>query len=179
MPLCPSTTFLLPDRNYIVVANAAARPTGASLFTGLRIYQADISSELTYDGTGWVIMSEPAKAFTPTIGATVGTFTSVAGTTTYHRSDGYLDFNEQITITTNGTASQAMTTTLPVAPAAPQDGIMLAHFREVASTGNTGEGYWNIASSKMYLNLYNNSYPGANGYILQIAGRYRMVTRYS
>lgn len=58
MPLCPSTTLLLPDRYYVVVANAAARPTGVALFTGMMIYQADIGAALRWNGTFWYRLGE-------------------------------------------------------------------------------------------------------------------------
>lgn len=52
MPLCPSPD--LPDRNYVIIANAAARPTGGSLFTGLIAYQVDVATAYRWNGTVWL-----------------------------------------------------------------------------------------------------------------------------
>lgn len=82
-------------------------PTGAALEENTWIYERDADRVRFYDGTGWVIMAEPVQSYNPTTtGVTLGT----GGTTTgsYHRSDGYCDFE---CVTSFGSAgSPAMAT---------------------------------------------------------------------
>lgn len=177
MPLCPSTTFLLPDRNYIVVANAGARPTGASLFAGLRIYQSDIFTELLYDGSNWIRMSEPAQGFTPTVTSTGGTITTLGSVSlVYARSNGFLDFYGNIAITTSGTATGGLSFTLPVNPSA-SSGTMMGTARESNITGTQGSVF--ISGTSGQIVSYSNGWIGGNGYNINFVGRYRMTSRYS
>jgi len=182
MPLCPNTTLLLPDRYYTVVANTAARPTGAALLTGMMIYQTDVGRTYLWDGSGWVIMSEPVQSFGPTVTSFSGTITTLGTVTfTYHRSDGWLDFNLVIPITTNGTAGTTIRATLPVAPAIPTGAasVVVAYGRETSVTGKSFIGTYQATAAVLELNNYDNSYVGGSGYTLHTAGRYRMTTRYS
>src|SRR5262245_37342198 len=65
----------------------AARPAGVP---GMRYFATDTKREFLYDGTGWVVMAEPAQTYTPALtGITLGNGTL---TGRYHRSDGWCDF---------------------------------------------------------------------------------------
>ena len=41
---------------------------------GLRIFETDTKRELRYDGTGWIIMAEPAQTFTMAVTPSAGAF---------------------------------------------------------------------------------------------------------
>lgn len=116
MPLCPNSQLLLPDRYYTVIANAAARPTGGALLTGMMIYQADLSSQYVWDGTGWVLMSEPPRVWTPQVDQ--GAFTNIAKTVSwarYKRSDGWVSGNVRLAFTGTGGPGTAVSVTAPIA----------------------------------------------------------------
>ena len=66
----------------------AAKP--ATPATPMRYFATDTKRDWLYDGTGWIIMGEPAQAYTPTTtNISYGTGWSVSAA--YHRSDGWCD----------------------------------------------------------------------------------------
>jgi hypothetical protein len=159
----------------ITVCTSGTRPTGTSLYAGKYIYETDTSRTLVYDGTGWVIQNEPTQSFTPTITAQTGSFTTASASMTYHRSNGYLEYDATATITTVGSAAGGVILTVPVSIFA---GIV-----------HVGSGRENAVSGKMLQQAtfgggfvtfnFDGTTPIAAGAVLQLHGRYRMTTRYS
>lgn len=108
-------------------------------------------------------------AYTPTITAGTGTFTTVAGAGRYQIFNKTVFFQETITITTNGTAAGTVVSTIPVTAQ--------------ASSAQVGSGRGNIVSgnqlqvrltstTQLTILNYNNTYPGATGETLLIEGTY-------
>lgn len=175
MPLCGPDGSVLG--NSVIVANAAALPTGAARYPGVRAYQADTQQTKEWDGSGWVIMSEPTQSYAPTITSGTGAITTVGAVTfTYRRADGWLFWEASITITTTGSAGGPLLCTFPIAPFAASGGY-LGGFRESAVGGLTGSCFASAPNIGML--LYNNAYPGGSGYTVKAGGHYRMTTRYS
>lgn len=133
--------------------------------------------EYLSDGVGWIVMAEPATTtFAPVITSLTGTLTTVGAVTfSYRRHDGWLDWVESITITTNGTGATAIRTTLPIAM------NVLQNIGSGRETGLTGSAVTVTAGTTSAGDIftYNNAYPGGTGAILQVRGQYQMTTRYS
>lgn len=140
---------------------------------GKRLYRSD--------GVGWIVMAEPRLttgdpgAFAPNVVSSVGAFTTLGAVVfTYHREDGYLDYELGVSIITNGTAAGFIAFSLPVDSASQEMGVG----REISVTGSM----LNVnrqAVNTAFIVTYNNAYPGGTGFNLQVSGRYRMASRYS
>lgn len=95
------------------IVTSASRPTGASRYAGQTIYETDTGRELLYDGTDWVIMSEPWVSHTPVFAQGVAlTVTTVASE--YKRHDGICTWRGRVTATSAGTSGQPVLATLPL-----------------------------------------------------------------
>lgn len=176
MGIC--TPYVDSDLGRVTVHTSATRPTGLALYAGKYIFETDTGRTLMYDGTGWVIMNEPIQSFTPTVTASSGVLTTVSGAWRYTRSDGWLNFGITITITTNGTGAGAIQTTVPVGFDSSSSAFLtFGHGRENALTGSTLQ--VTAAGALGVIFTYNNAYPGGTGAVLNLSGRYRMITRYS
>lgn len=176
------------------VCTLLTRPTGASLYAGLRIYETDTFRELTYDGTGWVIMSEPAQTYTPTwVNLTVGNGSQTAW---YHRADGWVDFSVFLTFGTTTSIAGNVTVTAPIASnvVTSFDGadVRSSFYDSSASqlynlqTFNSSTTVMNLyaqplVGSYVAITPFNATVPVAFGLSdrIAISGRYRMTTRYS
>jgi len=112
-------------------------------------------------GLGWT-------DFTPTITPGSGSFTAVSATGRYRKRGKSVDFAISVTITTNGTAAGNVTATLPVSrnTTVPQ----AAAGRESGVTGKSLVAALN--ASNMNIFFYDNTYPGANGAVLNVTGVY-------
>ncbi len=160
------------------IVTSATRPTGRDLFEGLEIYELDTHRKLQYDGTGWIIQSEPAiTTYVPTVTSASGTITTVgAKSFVYKRRDGWLDWWCDLAITTNGTGAGTVFCTLPVN--ANTVNVYVGNGREYAISGNQLECFL-ASASIVQIVAYNNTYPGANGTKFACSGAYQMATRYS
>ena len=163
----------------IRTVTSSTNPTGVSLYAGLTIFELDTLRMKQYDGTGWVIMSEPAQTSTPTVATTVGSITTL-GTVDfkYTRSDGWLNWQVQINITTNGTGAGVLTCTVPVNADNATTYFSVGSGRENGVSGKMLM-VWQTAGNQLRIVNYDNTYPGANGAVIVCHGRYRMTTRYS
>lgn len=154
----------------------ANKPTAPA--SGYRFYATDTSRDWLYDGSGWVIMSEPIVSFTPTITAQTGTFTSVSGSMRYTRNDGWFNFGETITVTTNGTAAGGVISDIPVSiDLSSAAYLTIGGGRENAITGKLLQ--LTAYGSGFIIFNYDGSYPAATGAVLNLFGRFRMSSRYS
>ncbi len=117
------------------VVTSTTRPTGVSLYAGLNIFETDTFRRLEYDGTGWVIMSEPRQAWTPTASWTVGNGTWVAG---FRRDDGYCSFDAVFTFGTTSSIAGTAIGGLPVAAAALPGAAINCGFEDTGTDFTTG-----------------------------------------
>jgi hypothetical protein len=109
-------------------------------------------------------------AYTPTVTANSGTFTSVAATGRYLRMGKVVFLQMSINITTNGTAAGSVWATLPVNQATS---AMVIAGRETALTGKILQCLLNGAFIG-FISIWNydNTYPGGSGYVLSLSGSY-------
>lgn len=137
-----------------------------------------LAAQYLWDGTGWVLMSEPERtSFAPVVTPGTGAFTTLGATTfSYQRSNGMLDFELGINVTTNGTAAGNITATLPVAHSGANRAVGVG--REAFVTGVMVQCITN-GTQALQLLTYNNAYPGGNGTGIFFTGRYQMASRYS
>lgn len=121
-----------------------------------------VSSGGTGDtGTAWT-------AYTPTITAGSGTFTTVSATGRWKAIGKTVFFQISITITTNGTAATNIVATLPVTSG---PGVYAAIGRESA-TQTALDGIIGSASPTISLRKYDSTYPGASGSVCNLSGCY-------
>ena len=175
----------------IRVVTSGTRPTGVDRYVGQRIFESDTGRELLYDGTGWVIMSEPTQTYTPALtNVTLGNGTNSGQ---YHRSDGYVDFATQLVLGSTSAITGAVAIGLPInaggltgGNAMPAQcllfdasvGLVLG----VALVNGTTAVYPSYLSSLAGAATSVNTttpFTWANGDAIWIKGRYRMTTRYS
>jgi hypothetical protein len=176
------------------LCTSATRPTGGNLYEGVIITETDTNRILYYDGTGWIILAEPQVTWTPTItGLTVG---NGSWDGEYHRSDGWCDFRARFTWGSTSAITARLLMTLPVAAAkVTQQSQFNVGFQDIGGsyypgtsslTGNATQTYLdtiNTAATYAIMNAVSATAPftwGATpGHTIDIAGRYRMTTRYS
>lgn len=174
-----------------VACTSTTRPTGASLFNGLGIWETDTFRSLDYDGTGWVIMAEPAQAHTPTLtNITLGNGSLAFA---YHRSDGWCDLYGRFTLGSTSSIGGQMGFSLPVAGNTSFSSLngsiliqdtgtaLYAAFGYLTSTSRLDIYAMNAAGTYTALTATSATVPHtwANTDVIDIAIRYRMTTRYS
>lgn len=167
---------------------SATRPTSLA---GDTIYETDTFRRLQYDGTGWVILSEPAN------GASAACFTGITGgtptyLTVYHRSDGYIDVVSTVTFAGVPSAWPSAAWTPPIAAdGLVADEVRVAFFDATGVNVYAGMSYVGTTSVNIYaagvsgtvirLSTLSTTVPftwAANSRI-EVKARYRMTTRYS
>jgi hypothetical protein len=178
------------DSGRIKVVTSATRPTGANRYIGQRIFETDTGRELTYDGTGWIIMAEPVQSFTPSFGnVTLG---NGSRTGLYRRSDGWLEFVAYIVLGSTSSVGGSVTLTLPVtATNIVSDQLRVALTDTSAGQIYMGRANANATAPTIYYALVSGGLVGLNtlsatapftwaaGDAIEVSGRYAMATRYS
>lgn len=145
-----------------------------------------------YDGTGWVIMSEPAQSYTPALTNITAGNGALAGM--YHRSDGWCDFHATFTLGSTSAVSGSVTIGLPKATAGIGFGQLSVGFYDnsaglsslgvayVVSATGTAVSVFAANSNTTYVGISplasNTPFTWATGDIIDVAGRFRMNTRY-
>ena len=182
------------DSGRLKVVTSTTRPTGASRYIGQHIYETDTDRRLYFDGTGWIILSEPAQAYTPTLsGVTVGTGGIVTGS--YHRSDGFVDFNAYVYLGSSGfSVASAPVIGLPFAYSSGREFEVLTCLLYDNSTGGRYQAWVNANSTTtvaitcintagsyaIYAAITSTTpFTWAANDAIVLAGRYRMGSRYS
>lgn len=117
-------------------------------------------------------IGDPWTAWTPTVTAESGTFTTVSGAGRYIAAGKLITFSASITITTVGTAASSVKFTLPVAALAVN--TYIGGGRENTTTGAQLQ-VWNTPGSgtgAAYIIRYDNASAIAAGRTLIVAGTY-------
>lgn len=136
--------------------------------------------ELWCNGTGYKSLkytiasggSSPTwTAWTPTISANAGTFTSVSATGRYSTVGKIVFVAFKVNIVTNGTASSYIKATLPSTPAAHGN---IIHGKEIAINGKAQQAEVVSSSTTMILSQYDGGYAGADGAVLEYSGFYEI-----
>lgn len=137
--------------------------TGLPLTTGVTGTLPVANGGTGDTGTAWA-------AWTPTITAGSGTFTSVNGAGRYKQIGKTVFFQIAINIVTNGTAGTNVQATLPVSAVTSM--VYVVAGREI-TVGNMLQGSIGVVGANILLiNYTNNAYPGATGYSLNLSGVY-------
>jgi hypothetical protein len=108
--------------------------------------------------------------YTPTVSASVGTFTTVSASGRYVPIGKIVLIRMRVTITTNGTAASSVSASLPFGAADSFDQVLYG--RENAVSGKMLAGRIISSTSNVLIVNYDASYPGANGALLDVQGIY-------
>lgn len=115
----------------------------------------------------WEDPSGAWTAYVPVVTSQTGAFTTVSATGKYSQVGKTVNVQVVIAITTNGTAAGFINVTLPVT----QNGIFPYYGRANAVSGKMLQGIGDGATTMSIVN-YDNTYAGANGEVLEMAGVY-------
>lgn len=109
-------------------------------------------------------------AYTPTITAFSGTFTTVSATGRYLTIGKTTCVQISITITTNGTAASSVIATLPNTVGGASSAFFTG--RENSATGVMLQGLVTVSGTTVTIRDYFNAYPGGSGRNLYVGGCY-------
>ena len=113
------------------------------------------------------------STWTPTISCGAGTITTLGAVTARQKTIGKIVFFYlSVAITTNGTCASNVNATLPTAAIASVDQNGVG--RENGVTGKMINARIVSGTSNMSMTFYDNTFPGANGAILQVSGFYEI-----
>ena len=129
-------------------------------------------SGTTFTGTsfnGVTIDNNAWTAYTPTVTAGTGTFTTVSAVGRYKQIGKVVHFIVTITCTTVGSAASYVLFTLPVT--ANTTATLGFGGRETAINGSSLGGSL-ISSTQAIIQYYNATFPGASGSVLAVGGTY-------
>lgn len=124
------------------------------------------TNDVLDSGTGNIIGDGAWRAYTPSVTANSGSFTTVSATGRYKRIGKTVFISVVVTITTNGTAAGNIQVSVPLPFLSTT--AMLARENAVTGFGCSSVG----AASTIYVTKYDGSYLGANGYAFSISGSY-------
>ena len=180
------------DSGRIKVVTSATRPTGASRYIGQHIYETDTDRRLYFDGTGWVVLSEPEQAWSPSfaLGVTVGNGAwTLAG---LQRADGRMSFAGTFTLGSTSAVTGAIVLYLPVEAKRPPDArdvsglaAISGGFYDLAGAGGNviAVTFFALAAGGTYTSIAETSatVPASwtTGSTLTVRGTYAMASRYS
>lgn len=161
----------------LVVENCSFPPNGGT-GTAVNVTAGTTGAVLgnTYNGRAVSNLSSVNdcdiwQAYTPTVTATAGAFTTVSATGRYRRIGKTVEFQNTISITNNGTAAAIMRTTLPL-----QNGAVpyVGFGREVAVSGKGVTVTLAASATTADIIFYDNTYPGATGAVINLSGQYEL-----
>ena len=170
---------------------SSARPTGADLYIGQLIFETDTKRLLQYDGTGWIILSEPLNTWSTSAswGGISGGGPSYVGD--YHRSDGWCDFRCSVTFTSAPTIS-GLIVILPMTPgyvphaalavtAYDNAGTLYLGYNAASVSASVGLAVWTASGTYLTGAGISGAAPFSfgSGDAIEASGRFRMANRYS
>lgn len=142
--------------------------TNGTEITSVQQYGADSLNNRIYPVSALGVW----QTWFPTITTASGSFTSVSATGKYIIWGKTLHFTEIITITTNGTATNTLTT-VPYPPLVTTSGTSIAWGRESAVSGSMVQMDLNSSTTGI-IRTYDNGNPNANGAVIYIRGFYEV-----
>lgn len=195
MVLCAPSTDALG--NYLLVADVGHLPVANARYAGLLVFQVDTKQLKQWDGTGWVIESEPAQTWTPSFASGVTPGNGVWSNSWFHRSDGIVDVAATFQLGTTSvitatSISGIVIVNLPVAAYAILVGDIAFEFVDTSAgvsypgSNSLGSGTFvsptTIQTSATYafgVGVINTiPFTWASTDTIKLSGRYRMNTRY-
>lgn len=132
------------------------------------------TSKYIYDNITNNLLTAFDSSFVPVITSLTGTITTVSATCRYKQIGKIVTGSMKITITTNGTGAGGIVATLPVQPYNNSTYPIIGFGREYAVTGKMLQASSQDFSGTFKATIFNydNSYPGGNGYVLNINFEY-------
>jgi hypothetical protein len=122
---------------------------------------------------GSMLGGAATEAYTPTVSAGSGTFTSVAATGRFMRCGLMCWVSITVTITTNGTAATSVNATLPFAAASTT--VSLIPGQETTGSNDMLQGLIPASSSTVRITNTDGTYPGADGDVMSVSGWYEIA----
>lgn len=168
---CRNEIFLTLSATLAPIAKGTGTYTVGAQNIFIDHLDKDNNTPTPTEETGTTIYDNEWRAYTPTVTAGSGTFTSVAGVGRYLRRRHATRVRISITVTTNGTAASYTRATLPVTSGSSA-GASIIHGEETGVTGKTLRGLITQGSSNCDIQDYTGTYLGANGYVLTVSGEY-------
>ncbi len=149
--------------------------TGGEILAGsiAQVFYDGTNFQLTFDAGTIAVFGGATgawTAFTPTFSASVGTFTSAVASGRYRTIGRIIFLEEQLVITTNGTASGNIAMSLPFTAASGGNYVLPG--RAIGISGKALTGTINAGQATMTVVDYNNVFPGASGETLTLTGVY-------
>jgi len=163
------------------VCTSSTRP--ASPFEGQMIYETDTDAVKVWDGSAWVGavnaaslngVGATATAYTPTVSAINGTFTTASAIGKYILVNKLCFVQFVITITTNGTAATGVLVSLPFSAVTGYGNTAFGVCRDTAVTGHLSQ-VMSYTTSAAAILKYDNGYPGGTGYVLNGSFTYEVA----
>lgn len=177
------------ERFYEFTANLPLRAYGTGTYAfpaiNINIYNldnengtpapiVDTGASVFWKKDSTALPDTPWSDYTPVLSAGAGTLTSATATGSYAQRGKIMTVRVQIVITTNGTASSTLRFTLPIATAGTLGAVF--HGKERATTGKSVEGFVDGGGQSIVaLQFYDGTYPGANGYVINVVGTYEVA----
>jgi len=140
--------------------------------TGVNVERFRINNAGLITGTGTSLGAW--TAYTPTVTAGSGTFTTVSASGWWCQIGKTVHVNTSITITTNGTAAGRCQFSLPVT-ASSNSTEWYGAGRESVVTGSALTVGALAGSATAIVHKYDNSYPGGDGYLLRCSLTYQVA----
>ncbi len=138
------------------------------------LYVAQYSAALNGAAGGWLLINPTIAhrgTYTPTITASVGTFTTTSATGAWTKVDRLVTVKLSITITTVGSASGSVLASVPFTAAATPTGAWIIPGRETI-VGSMLQGVLGQSAIQMAILKYDNTSVIAAGANLQLSGTY-------
>lgn len=149
--------------------------TGALVFaTSPTLVTPNVGAATATTINGVAIDNNAFAAYTPTITATSGTFTTVSATGAWRELFGKVVFyRATVTITTIGTAAGRMLVSIPSGTVAAIGAGSSGGFNGSTSEGLMGVAYFDSNSTISFNKTADASFPGTSGQTLYVSGWYQ------
>ena len=170
------------------VCTSSSRP--AAPYAGQMIYETNTFRTLQWDGTGWVVLSEPYQSYVPRLDQTTANISKSITHARFKRSDGWVTGNTHLTLAGAGTSGGVLVMSPPVAPFISTSAIIpVGDFylfdNPTAQYSGTvvlrsGE-FAFLRSDTTFTNYFGTdpTFALASGDVISINYSYEMLTRYS
>ncbi len=122
--------------------------------------------------TNIAAMQAAWTAYTPTITAGSGSFTTVSGNGRYLKIGKTVIIKIRVIITTNGTAASYVSATVPFTAIAGSGGQLLQGRENGGINNKMLSGIIGDGVNTVIITTYDSVYPGANGAVLEVNGIY-------
>jgi len=150
------------------IVNVQGYRQNASVIAGTPLTTDQV--DIQVNGTGGAY-NDPWQTYTPTVTSGTGSLTTVSATGRYKKHGSVIHFSMAITLTNIGTGATNIQCTLPVSALAQDRSF--GSGRESASSGDIL--FWWNTTTRAIITKDDGTFPGVNGYVLNISGSYEVA----